>query len=79
MSKGIREAVTGFVFVVIGWGVCLGFLVCAWSLGAWIASGASDADRNTFGILSALAFLWMYERREAHERYNRLCERLDRR
>lgn len=61
MSKGIREAVMEVVVMAFGWGVCLGFLVGVWSLGAWIASGASNADRNTFGILSALAFLWIYE------------------
>jgi hypothetical protein len=46
----------------------------AWFVGWWIAShfeGASDLDRNVFGLLSALAFLWIYERREAHERYDR--------
>jgi membrane associated rhomboid family serine protease len=82
MSKGVRGAVIEVVVTAIGWGVCLSMLVGAWTLGWWIAShldGVSDADRNVFGLLSALAFLWIYERREAHERYNRLCERLDRR
>jgi len=48
--------------------------------GWWIASQLGDvgANRSAFGLLSALAFLWIYERREAHEWYDRLCERLDR-
>jgi hypothetical protein len=79
MSKGVRGAVVGVVAMVFGWAVCLGILVGAWGVGCWIASAASDVDRNAFGLLSALAFLWIYERQEAHERYTRLCERLDRR
>ena len=81
MSKDVRIAVLEVIATTIGWGACLVMLVGAWTLGWWIASyidGASNADRNVFGLLSALAFLWIYERREAHERYNRLCERLDR-
>jgi hypothetical protein len=77
MSKGVRGAVIELVAMAFGWAVCFGMLVGAWGLGWWIASeAASDLDRNVFGLLSALAFLWMYERREAHERYNHLCERL---
>lgn len=74
MSKAIRGAVIEVVVTAIGWGVCLSMLVGAWTLGWWIAShfdGVSNADRDVFGLLSALAFLWIYERREAHERYNR--------
>ena len=81
MSKGIRGAVTEIVVMVIGWGVCLSMLVGLWTAGWWIAThfdGVSNADRSVFGLLSAVAFLWTYERREAHERYDRLCERLDR-
>jgi hypothetical protein len=80
MSKGVRQAVIEVVTIVFGWGVSLGLLAGAWTVGWWIAShwdAASDADRNVFGLLSALAFLWIYERHEAQERYNRLCERLD--
>lgn len=64
MSKNIRGAVTEIVVMVIGWGVCLSVLVGLWTAGCWIADrfdGGSDADRNVFGLLSAVAFLWAYE------------------
>ena len=79
MSKGVRQAVIEVVTIVFGWGVSLGLLAGAWTVGWWIASALGDvgADRTAFGLLSALAFLWIYERHEAQERYNRLCERLD--
>ena len=80
-SKGVGKAVGEGVVTIIGWGFGLGILGGAWTVGWWIASALGDvgADRTAFGLLSALAFLWIYERREAHERYDRLCERLDHR
>ncbi|MGA8694612.1 MAG: hypothetical protein WB689_12370 [Xanthobacteraceae bacterium] len=83
MSKAIRGAVIEVVVTAIGWGVCLSMLVGAWTLGWWIAShfdGVSNADRDVFGLLSALAFLWIYgTTRGARTVQPRLCERLDHR
>ena len=73
MSKGTVM----FVTLAIGWPFCLGLLVGAWFLGWWIAShfdAWSNADRDMFGLLSALALIWIYERYDADKRYKRLLE-----
>jgi TM2 domain-containing membrane protein YozV len=80
MSKLGKAAAEG-IATIIGWVFCFGLLSgmywLGWLLG--VSTHLSEVDRGMFGLLSVLAFLWIYERREAHERYNRLCERLDRR
>jgi hypothetical protein len=74
MSKYVGELVGEFIFLVVGWGICLGILGSAYIVGWWLAQRSGDSDPGAFGLLSALAFLWMYERREFHEKYERLCK-----
>jgi hypothetical protein len=81
-SKGVANFAAEAIAIAIGWAICLGILAGAYGVGWWMAShlgdaNVSNANRSVLGLLSALAFLWLYERRDAKERYDRLRELLD--
>jgi len=47
-------------------------------LGYWLAPHfGGDEHRDSFGILSAIVFIWIYERRQADERWERLLNIID--
>jgi hypothetical protein len=50
-----------YVFLVGGWFFCMAILTGAYIAGRWITDW-TDAGRD-FGLLSALAFVWLYEHR----------------
>ncbi len=75
----IRETVSEFVgttiATVIGWLFCLTMLAGAYGFGIWISQYFGwGGNREMFGMLSALAFIWLYEHRIAQERYERLLD-----
>ena len=77
--KSVGEFVGEAIFLVFGWLVCVSILSGFYFIGLWVAHRGGDSHPEFFGLLSALAMVWLYERREAHERYDRLNERLDNR
>lgn len=63
---------------VIGWFVCMGMTSGAYVFGYWLAPFFGGQEhRDTFGLLSAIAFIWLYEHRDAHDRWEKLKDRLD--
>lgn len=74
-KEGISEAVVELVVSVIGWAVCMAMAAGSYMLGSWLAPQFGGQDhREAFGVLSAIAFIWLYEHRIAHERWERLRE-----
>ncbi|HWU02432.1 MAG TPA: hypothetical protein VN222_06825 [Novosphingobium sp.] len=64
---------------VIGWLACMLLLAGSYQLGGWLASHIGEGEhRDAFGILSAMAFIWIYERRQADERWAELREMIER-
>jgi len=81
MSK-IRELIDGIIgetiALVIGWIICVAMLGAGYGVGVWAAPHLSwQGNREMLGLLSALTLIWLYERRTALERYERLCELLN--
>lgn len=81
MSK-VKDYLMGFVVdrivVLVGWLICIAFLAVAYSLGRWAAPLVGwEFAPDTFGLLSAIAFVWMYEHRNMETKYDRLRELLD--
>jgi uncharacterized membrane protein len=78
-EKAIGE-ITGEILVVIaGWSSCMISLVGAYSLGWWLAPHVGwNAGRETLGLLSVLAAIWLYEHRNLENKYLRLREIIDR-
>jgi hypothetical protein len=71
----IGEATAEVIVTIVGWMVCLFILSIAFGLGRWVASYLDwQVSPDTIGMLSALAFLWLYEHRNIQEKYERLRE-----
>jgi hypothetical protein len=82
MSK-LRDATNEMVGTVmagiIGWAFSMAMLAGAFLVGYWVAPYLNGAaHRDAFGILSAMVFVWIYERREAEARWNRLHDAIGR-
>lgn len=82
MSKdkrnGIGDELAIGVFWLFAWAWYVFLLVGAFGLGFWLTPYVSDGvDRETVGILGAMALVWAYERDEARRRWDRLNERID--
>jgi hypothetical protein len=61
------------IALVIGWLVCIGVLIGAYYLGFWLAPHLGwRGNPETFGLLSAVAIVWLYEHRHFEEKLNRL-------
>lgn len=76
-SSFASDAFGNFLGGLIGWAFSLGFLAVAFAGGRWAASAVGwDIDGDVAGLLSALAFIWFYERTEARGRHDRLFERI---
>jgi len=75
----LGEAFVELVVTVIGWFVCMSMACGAYALGYWLAPiFGGQEHRDTFGLLSAIAFIWLYEHREAHDRWEKLKDSLKR-
>ena len=79
----VKDYLAGFitesVALVIGWLYCIAILAGAYSLGRWAAPHLGwYGTPDTLGLLSAITFVWMYERRSIDIRYDRLRELLER-
>ncbi|HTY65477.1 MAG TPA: hypothetical protein VMH36_02425 [Alphaproteobacteria bacterium] len=75
----IREKISVFIGEllggIVGWFVCLFILAGMYGLGTGTADYLDwPGNHEPYGILSALAFIWFYERRLAQERYDKLWE-----
>ena len=61
--KSLIDFVADGVALVITWAICFGFVVGAYGLGEWLASYTINASHPEIeGLLSAIAFVWAYER-----------------
>ena len=75
LSKHVQEAVGEVIFLVIGWLIGISILSGAFALGHWTAQHFGwQGSPDTFGLLSALTFLWIYERRNLESKFDRLRE-----
>jgi hypothetical protein len=65
------------IATVIGWGFCMAMVAGAYALGYWLAPffGGSE-HRDSFGILSAIVMIWIYEHRNAQLRWEKLNNQL---
>ena len=80
LSNYISEVVGDTIALFIGWLVCISVLAGAFALGRWAAPHFGwDGSRDTFGLLSALTVLWLYEHRNAEGKYDRLRELIEHR
>jgi hypothetical protein len=78
--KWLKEIAVELVVWVIGWLVCVSFVAGGFGIGRWAAPHLGwDGNPDTFGLLSAITLVWIYEHRNAEEKYNRLRDLLDRR
>ena len=79
ISDYLGDTVAELIIVVIGRLFCISVLAGAYAIGRWAAPHLGwDGSADTFGLLSALTFLWMYEHRNVEGKYERLCELLGR-
>lgn len=81
MSK-VGDELTGglieLIVQVVGWGFCMAMASGFYAIGYWLAPYFGGvAHRDSFGVLSAIVMIWIYEHRQAHERWEKLKDRLD--
>jgi len=76
--KGLEETAIELIVSAIGWFVCMAIASGAFGLGFATASWWGAFDPTIAGMLSVVAFVWLYEHRLAHSRWEKLNERLDR-
>ncbi len=71
----VGEIVSEVIALVVGWLVCITILAVAFGLGVSAAPHLGwEGNPDTFGLLSALTILWMYEHRNMTKKYERLRE-----
>lgn len=76
--KQVQDMIAEAIASIVGWLFCLGVLVGAYVFGRMFAVWTGAVDEATaYGLLSALAVVWLYEHRVAYDRWERLKERLD--
>jgi hypothetical protein len=79
MLKGAQASIIELIVWVVGWLVCMGVLSGAYVGGVWAASYLQwDGDRGIFGLLSALAVIWVYEHRHFERRVDSIWDVLTR-
>jgi hypothetical protein len=74
MSKrdGLAEQVGQLIGDVLGWAFCTAMLAACYLTGFAVAQYFGEtAHRESLGLLSAFAFVWMYEHRRANDRWTR--------
>lgn len=78
IKEWLAETLGDVVVLLIGYFVCLLLLVSSYVVGLWVAPYfRGEAHRETYGLLSALTLIWIYERQIAAERWQRLSTKLD--
>lgn len=71
-KDGIAEFVGDLVGMIIGWAICMAMLLGGYFLGYGLAHWLELTEHDSaFGILSGIAFVWMYEHQRANERWTR--------
>jgi len=79
LQKAVGEFVAEAIVLVIGWLICVSVLAGAFALGRWaVPYFGWGGNPDTFGLLSALACLWLYEHRHFEGRLDRLWEAVTR-
>lgn len=72
----VAELVGGLIGDAIGWFFCMAMLGGFYALGSALAHFFGGAEhRDTFGLLSAGALVWIYEHRRSDERWQRMLDR----
>jgi hypothetical protein len=75
----VSEFAVEAVVLVVGWFFCISILAGAYGLGRWAAPHLGwNGSIDTFGLLSAITFLWLYEHRNVQGKYDRLRELMER-
>ena len=73
------EYVGSAVAFLLGWVFLTFMLVGPYVLGRLASSYLGwNEEPLVFGMLAAIAFVWIYERMETREKYNRLVNRIER-
>jgi hypothetical protein len=76
--KYVQEVAVESVVLVLGWLFCITVLAGAFALGRWAVPYLGwTGSPDTFGILSVLTSLWIYEHRNIEGKYDRLRELMD--
>lgn len=79
MSDKKNGLIEELIIVVIGWPVCIAMLSGAFALGQWGAPIVGwSGNKDMFGLLSALALVWLYEHKSSQQKYDQLRGLLDR-
>lgn len=79
IGEAIGEATAPLIAVVIGWAFCMALLAGAFQLGCWIAPYLSTGEHpEAFGIISAVVFIWLYERSYNQSRWDDLHKMIER-
>ena len=69
----VGEFIAEALVVFVGWGFCLAILSGFYSIGYALADHfAGSRHSEAMGLLSAIVFVWLYEHRQAHERWTKL-------
>lgn len=77
-KESIKEFVGECIALMVGYIVCVSILAGWYGIGQWAAPYLGwSGNKDVFGILSALALLWLYEHRNIEHKHNRLRELLD--
>jgi hypothetical protein len=75
ITKAAGEFVREIIVSVIGWLFCVAILSSAFGFGHWAASHlGGEGNPDTFGLLSALAVVWLYEHRNIEGKHEHLRE-----
>ena len=69
----VGELIAEVVVSELGWSFCMAMAAGAYFAGFALAQHFGGAEhRDSFGILSAIVLIWIYEHRRAHERWSQL-------
>lgn len=78
LSKLGDEVFADAIAAAIGWAFLLAFPAGAFAAGRWAAGYLNlEGGRDAVGILSALAVIWMYERRDVQHRDQKLRDLIE--
>lgn len=73
------EVIGRLIGDIFGFFWCLAILCGFYVIGAWTAQYfLGDGHRDAVGVLAAVAFVWLYERQRADNRWQQMNEKLDR-
>jgi hypothetical protein len=73
ITKLFHDPLIDFAVLAFGWLVCVVFHVGGFGIGRWAAPHFGwEGNPDIFGLLSAIAVVWLYEHREAERKHDRL-------